>query len=83
METWIEKKTPKKEKIQVQYMNQGNLVAILTRDLYTRDFKLYDINFEEKKLLLLGKSQTPSKLENKYLSIIEQPYGYALKKDSK
>ena len=83
METWIEKKTPKKEKIQVQYMNQGNLVAILTRDLYTRDFKLYDINFEDKKLLLLGKSQTPSKLENKYLSIIEQPYGYALKNDIK
>ena len=81
MEKWIAKKIPKKEKIQVQYMNQKNLVAITTRDMYTLDFKLYSVNNEDKSLLLLGKAKTPSKLENKHLTIIEKPYGYAIKEN--
>lgn len=79
MEKWIAKKIPKKEKIQVQYMNQKTLVAITTRDMYTLDFKLYSVNNEDKSLLLLGKAKNPSKLENKHLTIIEKPYGYAIK----
>lgn len=79
MEKWITKKIPKKETIQVQYMNQKTLVAISTRDMYTLDFKLYSVNNEDKSLLLLGKAKTPSKLENKHLTIIEKPYGYAIK----
>lgn len=79
MEKWLFKKIPKKEKIQTQYLNHGNLVAVLTRDIYTLDFKIYSVNNEDKSLLLLGKAKTPSKLENKHLTIIEKPYGYAIK----
>ena len=77
---WITKKIPKKEKGQVRYVNHEVPIAIVTQDMYTDEFKMYKINNEDKTLTLLGKSKNPSKLEEKYLTIVDKPnYGYALK----
>ena len=79
---WLTKKIPKKEKGQVRYVNHDVPIAILTRDIYTGEFKMYKVNNEDKSIVLLGKSKTPSKLEEKYLTTVNKPnYGYALKED--
>lgn len=79
-DTWINKKIPKKERLMVRYTNHETLIAILTQEFYTGDFKMYRANNEDKTLTLLGKSVSPFKLEEKYLTTVEKPnYGYAIK----
>lgn len=81
-EAWYSKKIPKRAEISVQYCdstkNDSEVVALLVRDIFTRDFTLFKVDHKEKKLVSLGKSKSPNKLEKAHLKPIKDKTGYEI-----
>ena len=71
MEKWILNYPFKKETIATQFYNETKkgkeYIAILTYNGYTEEFSMYEVNNEDKSLLLLGKGKSPTKLEEKFI----------------
>ena len=87
MEKWILKYPFKKEKIITQFYNETKkekeYIAILTYNSYTEDFSMYEVNNEDKILLLLGKGKSPTKLEEKFIGQNKSSEGYKIKRPKK
>ena len=87
MEQWILNYPFKKETIATQFYNETKkgeeYVAILTYNSYTEDYAMYEVNNEDKSLLLLGKGKSPTKLEEKFIGQNKTSEGYKIKKPKK
>lgn len=87
MEKWILNYPLKKETIATQFYNETKkgkeYVAILTYNGYTEEFSMYEVNNEDKSLLLLGKGKSPTKLEEKFIGQNKASDGYKIKRPKK
>lgn len=87
MEQWILDYPFKKETITTQYYNETKkgkeYVAVLTYNAYTEEFSIYEVNNEDKSLLLLGKGKSPTKLEEKFIGQNKASEGYKIKRPKK
>ena len=87
MEKWILNYPFKKETIATQFYNETKkgkeYIAILTYNGYTEEFSMYEVNNEDKSLLLLGKGKSPTKLEEKFIGQNKASEGYKIKKSKK
>lgn len=87
MEKWILDYPFKRETIVTQFYNETKkgkeYIAVLTYNGYTEDFSMYEVNNEDKSLLLLGKGKSPTKLEEKFIGQNKASEGYKIKKPKK
>lgn len=87
MEKWILNYPFKKEKIATQFYNETKkgkeYIAVLTYNSYTEEFSMYEVNNEDKSLLLLGKGKSPTKLEEKFIGQNKASEGYKIKRPKK
>ena len=68
---WITEKISPKEEIAVQFCSEKagktNIIAIITRDFFGEKYQIYEVNFVDKTVTLLGRANNPNDLEEKYI----------------
>lgn len=72
IEKWIVSKVPKKERIAVNFCREEKgkeiAIAIITSDTFGENFQIYEVDSENKNIVLLATAKSPVTLEEKYIA---------------
>lgn len=72
IEKWLLSKIPKKEEIAITFYKEDKAgkiaIAIITKELLLEEkFHIYEVDYENKNIVLLATTKSPITLEEKYI----------------